>query len=85
MDDGPTQPATVRILERGAGKTVLEIIITEGRKRQVRRMCDAVGHPVLSLQRTVVGPISLGDLRPGDTRRLNPQELADLKQAAALE
>lgn len=83
LEDGKTRPATVRIIERGVGKATLEITIGEGRKRQIRRMCQAVGHHVLSLKRVAIGPIKLGDLRPGRTRPLFPQELADLNQAVA--
>ncbi len=79
LDDGPTAPARVRRL---APDTV-ELTIHEGRKRQVRRMCDAVGHPVLALRRVGFGPLVLGDLPPGAHRRLTAAELTALRSPAA--
>ena len=84
LEDGKTRPATVRIIERGVGRTTLSIAIGEGRKRQIRRMCQAVGHQVLSLTRTEIGPVKLGDLKPGQARKLTRQELDDLKLAVGL-
>ena len=63
LDDGPTAPARVRKL----APDTLEITIHEGRKRQVRRMCEAVGHPVRRLERIRFGPLELGDVGPGST------------------
>lgn len=77
LDDGPTAPATVRRLSRDT----LEITIHEGRKRQVKRMCEHVGHPVLSLSRVRLGSLGLGDLRPGDHRRLSDAEVGALQSA----
>ncbi len=79
LDDGRTAPAEVR---RVAPDT-LELTIHEGRKRQVKRMCEVVGHPVLELTRIRFGPLELGDLSPGDSRRLSAQELAALRAASA--
>jgi 23S rRNA pseudouridine2605 synthase len=79
LDDGPTQPARVRQTEPG----VLEIAIHEGRNRQVRRMCEAVGHPVATLERVAFGPLRLGELAVGETRRLDPAEVERLRKAAA--
>ncbi len=81
IEGGPTKPAVVRIKEKSTGRTMLEMTIKEGRKRQVRRMCQAVGHQVLSLKRVLVGPIGLKDLKPGESRHLTRQELADLNKA----
>ena len=78
LEDGRTAPARVRQLEPG----VLEIAIGEGRKRQVRRMCEAVGHRVEELERVAFGPLRLGDLRPGKSRRLSPAEVERLREAA---
>jgi 23S rRNA pseudouridine2605 synthase len=78
LDDGPTAPARVRQLEPG----VLEIAIHEGRKRQVRRMCEAVGHRVLELRRVAFGPLRLGDLPEGGSRRLEPAEVERLRRLA---
>src|SRR4051812_46931859 len=79
LDDGPTQPAKVRQVERG----VLELTIKEGRKRQVRRMCDAIGHPVAELTRIAFGPLRLKDLAPGQHRRLTQAEIERLRQSPA--
>jgi 23S rRNA pseudouridine2605 synthase len=77
LDDGRTSPAQVR---RVAADT-LEITIHEGRKRQVRRMCEAVGHPVRRLERVRFGPLELGSLRPGTSRQLTPEEVSALRRA----
>jgi 23S rRNA pseudouridine2605 synthase len=78
LDDGATAAAGVRQL----APDVLELTIHEGRKRQVRRMCAAVGHPVRTLQRVRFGPLALGDLAPGDHRRLTAAEVEGLRNAA---
>ena len=78
LEDGRTAPARVRQLGPGS----LEIAIHEGRKRQVRRMFEAVGHRVVSLERIAFGPLRLGDLAPGESRRLEATELDQLRQAA---
>lgn len=74
LEDGPTAPARVRRL----GPNTLEITIHEGRKRQVRRMCEAVGHRVRRLERVRFGSLALGDLAPGAHRRLSEAEVAAL-------
>jgi len=78
LEDGMTAPARVR---RVAPDT-LELTVHEGRKRQVRRMCAAVGHPVRALKRVRFGPLRLGDLAPGAHRRLSDAEVERLRQAA---
>ena len=78
LDDGRTRPASVRQREPG----VLELTITEGRKRQVRRMCEAVGHPVEELERVAFGPLRLGSLAVGAARRLTPAEVERVRKAA---
>jgi 23S rRNA pseudouridine2605 synthase len=78
LDDGPTLPAKVR----RHGVDGLEIVIREGRKRQVRRMVEAVGHRVKTLQRVKLGPLELGNLHPGDHRRLRANEVQALRDAA---
>ena len=79
LEDGPTAPASVRQIEHG----LLEVTIGEGRKRQVRRMCAAVGHPVVELQRIAFGPLRLGDLAAGDHRQLTAAEIERLRESAA--
>jgi 23S rRNA pseudouridine2605 synthase len=78
LDEGRTAPAQVRQVRPG----VLEITLREGRKRQVRRMCEAVGHPVVRLERVAIGPLRLGDLPEGAARRLRPAEVERLRKAA---
>lgn len=82
LDDGPTAPAKVRITARTAGKAALELTIHEGRKRQVRRMCAAIGHPVQRLVRTKIGPLADAQLAPGTWRELRPREVRALYEAA---
>jgi 23S rRNA pseudouridine2605 synthase len=78
LEDGDTRPARARLLRRARGSSLVEVILTEGRNRQVRRMLEAVGYPVQQLVRTAVGPVALGRLRSGTLRRLSPQELRAL-------
>ena len=84
LDDGPTLPARVRARKARGGRTLLEIVIHEGRKRQVKRMCEAVGHPVVRLHRARFGPLSLGGLPEGRWRELEPSEVDALRRAAGL-
>jgi 23S rRNA pseudouridine2605 synthase len=78
LEDGMTAPAKARQPRPG----VLEITIHEGRKRQVRRMCEAIGRPVESLERIAFGPLALGDLAEGGVRRLAQPEVERLRKAA---
>jgi 23S rRNA pseudouridine2605 synthase len=78
LDDGRTAPARVRRL----GPHELELTLREGRKRQVRRMCEAVGHRVLELRRVAFGPLRLGDLPAGGHRHLSRAEVEHLHRAA---
>lgn len=86
IDGRPTAPAEVRMLPGGApGRTDearVRIVIREGRNRQVRRMFDAIGHPVRRLRRTRLGPISLRGLRPGAARDLTAAEVGALRRSA---
>src|SRR5205807_7136368 len=77
LEDGRTAPARVRRLAPDR----LRITIHEGRKRQVKRMCEAVGHPVLRLERIAFGPLSLEGLKPGAYRRLSGPEVRGLASA----
>ncbi len=76
LEDGRTAPARVRQVAPG----LLEIAIREGRKRQVRRMCEAVGHRVEQLERVAFGPLRLRDLKPGKSRRLTAAEVERLRK-----
>ena len=80
LEDGPTYPAKVKLLELRPQTTLLEITISEGRNRQIRRMCKHVDHPVISLKRICFGPLELGDLKSGAYRKLNNEEIKDLKK-----
>lgn len=77
LDDGPTAPAKVGVV----GEGLLRITVHEGRNRLVRRMCDAVGHPVRRLVRTRIGPLADRDLPPGHWRVLAPAEVRALERA----
>lgn len=79
LDDGLTAPATVGTV----GPTLLRIVIHEGRNRQVRRMCEAVGHPVVRLVRTRIGPVTDKKLKPGEWRELERDEVRALERAAS--
>ena len=81
LEDGPTAPARVRALGRGR----LELTLHEGRNRQVRRMCEAVGHPVLALHRSRYAGIPLGELRPGGWRDLTAREVVRLRRLTGLD
>jgi 23S rRNA pseudouridine2605 synthase len=80
LEDGRTAPARVRL----SGPGQLEVVLREGRKHQVRRMCEAVGHKVISLERVAFGPLMLGRLGLGDSRRLSAADEQRLRAAAGL-
>ena len=82
LDDGPTAPATVTLVQERAPGAAIELTIHEGRNRQVRRMCEAIGHPVRRLVRTRIGPLADWRLPPGEWRPLTPQEVRALYEAA---
>lgn len=79
IDDYTTAPALIRVLEDYGDKTKLEITIHEGRNRQVRKMCEAIGHPVIRLKRVAYGNLVLGRLKPGQWRYLTDAEQKQLK------
>lgn len=86
LDDGPTAPARVRLIDaKPPSMAVVTITIREGRNRQVRRMFEAVGTPVILLRRTKLGPLELGKLPVGAYRYLTEQEVIALKNAAGLD
>jgi len=84
LDDGLTAPARVKALRTGP-TSYCEIAIREGRKRQVRRMFSAIGHPVIELHRTRFGPIELGDLNKAAWRYLAPAEVAGLRDVVQMQ
>src|SRR5581483_9823231 len=79
LDDGPTAPA--RVSQVAGAPNLLRITIHEGRNRQVRRMCEAVGHPVVRLVRTRIGPLAERRLQPGQWRPLATEEVRALERA----
>jgi 23S rRNA pseudouridine2605 synthase len=84
LEDGLTAPAEVRVLRRGRQTSRLELTLHEGRKHQVKRMCEAVGHPVRRLHRSRYAGLELGDLAPGAWRALTPDEVVALRAAVGL-
>lgn len=84
LEDGTTKPARVKLLDAGSDASLVEITLTEGRNRQARRMFEAVGHPVRRLVRTEIGPLMLGRLKPGTSRRLSVHEVRALYRACGL-
>ena len=81
IDGKMTAPATVLVLDKEQGRVVLHMTIHEGRNRQIRKMCEAVGLEVARLKRTAIGPLKLGMLPPGEYRELKPDELRALRNA----
>ena len=81
LDGRKTAPAEVRVLTKQPNRVVMEIVIREGRNRQVRRMCEAVGLEVARLKRTAFGPLKLGMLKPGTCRELTAEELRAIRAA----
>jgi len=84
LEDGPAAPAQVLLIESAPTDSVLEITVTEGRKRQVKRMCEAVGHRVLALERTAFAGVTAAGLPAGCWRALDPKEVASLRQGVGL-
>ncbi len=85
IDGKKTLPATINVLTKETGRVVIQMVIREGRNRQIRRMCEAVGLEVARLKRTGVGPIKLGMLKPGTWRELTAEELRSLRNAIGKE
>jgi 23S rRNA pseudouridine2605 synthase len=84
LEDGLVQVDSFRVVGRSGARVMVEIVLHEGRNHVVRRLLAAVDHPVQRLIRTAVGPVRLGDLRPGKSRALNKQEIAELFAAVDL-
>ncbi len=82
-----TAPAQFHLVETGRGargdQSIISVVLHEGRTRQVRKMCEAMGHPVVRLRRVRIGPIRLGALKPGEFRELTPGEVRQLEEIAA--
>lgn len=84
LDDGPVTVRKARIVEASESKSIVELVIHEGRNRIVRRLLDHVGHPVRRLTRTAIGPVPLGRLKSGEMRDLTLDELGELLDRASL-
>jgi 23S rRNA pseudouridine2605 synthase len=84
LEDGPVQVDAFRVVSSHRGRSIVELVIHEGRNRIVRRLLDEVGHPVRRLTRTAVGPVALTGLKPGELRELTRDELGTLLDAARL-
>ena len=82
IDGKMTAPAIINVVSLGAERTVMEMTIKEGRNRQIRKMCEAVGLNVKRLKRTMIGPLKLGMLQPGEYRELTRAEVAALRRSA---
>jgi len=80
LEDGPARAASARVAARAGERGAIRLVMTEGRKREVRRLLDAVGLPVTRLVRVRVGPVRLGDLGPGERRELTHEELVALRR-----
>ena len=85
IDGKKTMPAVINVLTKEKGRVVLQIVIHEGRNRQVRKMCESVGLEVARLKRTSVGPIKLGMLKPGTWRDLTGEEIRAIKNSIGKE
>jgi pseudouridine synthase len=82
LEDGPATPTAVELVRPVGATTLLRLTFTEGRKHEVKRFCEALGHPVHRLRRVAFGPVTLGDLPRGGHRSLTPREIATLRAAA---
>ncbi len=85
LADGMTQPAKIKPIGKTEANSWLEVIITEGKKRQIRRMMESLGHPVMKLQRVQIDGIKLGNLPPGHMRPLTVAEIESIKRAGGRE
>jgi 23S rRNA pseudouridine2605 synthase len=84
LDDGPVAVDSFKVVDATGPRVLVEVVVHEGRKHVVRRLLEAVGHPVQRLVRTRIGPVLLGDMRPGRTRPLNTAEVGALYRAVGL-
>ncbi len=83
LNDGMARAVSARVLDASGGEALIEIVMTEGRNREVRRMCEAIGLPVLRLVRTAIGPLKDRSLSAGESRKLSVSEVRSLYAAAA--
>ena len=78
LEDGPARAQSASLVDVAPGKSLVEVVIVEGRNREVRRMLEAMGHPVTRLVRTAIGGLTDQSLKPGESRRLSPVEIQQL-------
>jgi len=83
LDDGPAKAMKARVLDEQVQQSLVELVMAEGRNREVRRMFSAIGHEVISLVRTAIGPITDRTLKPGESRALTPGEISRLLSSGA--
>jgi 23S rRNA pseudouridine2605 synthase len=84
LEDGPVEVRRARVISTTSSRGIVELVIHEGRNRIVRRLLDEIGHPVLSLTRTGIGPVKIGNLRQGSLRELSLDEVGSLLDTAGL-
>ncbi|WP_319942663.1 pseudouridine synthase [Nocardia aurantia] len=84
LEDGPAKVDRFQVLEYGEGRSLVKVVLHEGRKHIVRRLLAEVGHPVIALVRTHIGPVALGDQRPGTLRVLGRDEIGKMYEAVSL-
>ena len=84
LDDGTARAESARVVRRSKGRTHVELVLTEGRKREVRRMLEAIDAPVVKLVRTRLGPLDIRGLKAGGTRKLTAREVGDLQRLVGL-
>ena len=84
LDDGPARAQSAKVIRSAGSRTQLELVLTEGRKREVRRMLEEIGFPVSKLVRTRFGPLTLRGLKAGRTRPLTAQEVGELHKIVGL-
>lgn len=82
LDEGVVRAADVGFIRTVRDRTLLKIVLTEGKKREIRRMCDIIRHPVERLIRIRFGPIYLGEMEPGEVRELSDREVEEIEEAA---
>ena len=85
LDGRKTAPADIAVISEEPGRTVVEIVLYEGRNRQIRRMCELMGLPVIRLRRVAMGGVKLGMLPVGKWRHLEPKEVKALLMAAQVQ
>jgi 23S rRNA pseudouridine2605 synthase len=78
LDDGPARAQSVKLVDSQPDRSLVELVMMEGRNREIRRMFEAVGHDVTRLVRTAIGPLTDPNLTPGDSRRLSAEEIQRL-------